>query len=347
MQPSEKPLIFIISPYYLPGYQSGALRTLANLVDRFSDKFDFRILTDNHDVNDLIPYNSVKSDEWNMLENAEVFYMSSKTRNWRELKKIFESLNPDIVYLNSFFFPTVIQYLTLRRCGIINKKPTIITPKGELSAGALKVKSAKKQIFLKWAKITGIYRDLIWQASVSEEEKEINSFNAQSEVFVVNDIPTRDYKFQPEHYIKKKEQGSAKFIFVSRIDPKKNVKKAIELLAKVKGDVEFEIYGPVPFSEYWRECVNIINHLPPNVKVEYKGILDFENVIERISQAHFFLLPTLGENFGHVILESLSAGTPVIISNNTPWLGLEKQNIGFDLNLENEEEWVKVLEKTC
>ena len=29
-------------------------------------------------------------------------------------------------------------------------------------------------------------------------------------------------------------------------------------------------------------------------------------------------LPTKGENFGHVILESMSAGTPVLISDTTP-----------------------------
>ena len=33
-----------------------------------------------------------------------------------------------------------------------------------------------------------------------------------------------------------------------------------------------------------------------------------------------FVFPTLGENFGHVIYESLMCGTPVLVSDNTPWL---------------------------
>jgi glycosyltransferase involved in cell wall biosynthesis len=32
-----------------------------------------------------------------------------------------------------------------------------------------------------------------------------------------------------------------------------------------------------------------------------------------------FILPTLGENFGHVILEALTAGTPVLTSDQTQW----------------------------
>ena len=37
----------------------------------------------------------------------------------------------------------------------------------------------------------------------------------------------------------------------------------------------------------------------------------------------FLILPTKGENFGHVIAESLSASLPVIISQNTPWRNLQ------------------------
>ena len=45
-------------------------------------------------------------------------------------------------------------------------------------------------------------------------------------------------------------------------------------------------------------------------------------------------LPTQGENFGHAILESFMNSRPVIISNKTPWLNLEKENVGWDLSLD-------------
>jgi len=40
---------------------------------------------------------------------------------------------------------------------------------------------------------------------------------------------------------------------------------------------------------------------------------------ERLADYDAFIFPTLGENFGHVIIESLSAGCPVLCSDQTPW----------------------------
>ena len=57
-----------------------------------------------------------------------------------------------------------------------------------------------------------------------------------------------------------------------------------------------------------------------------------------------YFLPTHGENFGHSIVEALSAGKPIIISNSTPWRDLRMQNIGWDIPLENEGQFRKVIE---
>jgi hypothetical protein len=54
-----------------------------------------------------------------------------------------------------------------------------------------------------------------------------------------------------------------------------------------------------------------------------------------LSEYHFLLLPSKGENFGHSIIESFLANRPVIISKNTPWKDLAAKKLGFDLD-ENE-----------
>ncbi len=48
---------------------------------------------------------------------------------------------------------------------------------------------------------------------------------------------------------------------------------------------------------------------------------------------HLLVLPTRGENFGHVILEALLAGCPVLVSDQTPWRGLASRRAGWDLPL--------------
>lgn len=52
-----------------------------------------------------------------------------------------------------------------------------------------------------------------------------------------------------------------------------------------------------------------------------------------------FVFPTLGENFGHVVIESLSAGTPVFMSNTTPWKSFSKYKFLTCISLDNKQIW--------
>jgi len=47
--------------------------------------------------------------------------------------------------------------------------------------------------------------------------------------------------------------------------------------------------------------------------------------------AHFSVLLSRGENFSHAIGESLLAGCPVLISDQTPWFFVGEQNAGIVL----------------
>jgi hypothetical protein len=69
--------------------------------------------------------------------------------------------------------------------------------------------------------------------------------------------------------------------------------------------------------------------MPSNVLVKYCGPLPPENVPERLGAYHFFVLPTLGENFGHAIHEALSAEVPVLIGCGTPWTSVTSMNAGW------------------
>jgi glycosyltransferase involved in cell wall biosynthesis len=48
-----------------------------------------------------------------------------------------------------------------------------------------------------------------------------------------------------------------------------------------------------------------------------------DDVPGTFAQYDLFAFPSRGENFGHVVLESLSVGTPVLVSDRTPWKGGE------------------------
>jgi glycosyltransferase involved in cell wall biosynthesis len=75
--------------------------------------------------------------------------------------------------------------------------------------------------------------------------------------------------------------------------------------------------------------------------VEWIGHLDQPDIRPRIRDFHLFIFPTLGENFGHAIFEALGSGKPVLISDRTPWHGLEAAKAGFELPLDDPEAWLE------
>ncbi|HEY0003146.1 MAG TPA: glycosyltransferase, partial [Actinoplanes sp.] len=55
------------------------------------------------------------------------------------------------------------------------------------------------------------------------------------------------------------------------------------------------------------------------IRVRYRGELAQGQVRPTFARYDAFVFPTRGENFGHVIAESLSVSCPVICSAETPW----------------------------
>ena len=90
-----------------------------------------------------------------------------------------------------------------------------------------------------------------------------------------------------------------------------------------------------------------MNELPANIKVEAEGEIPGPQIPNHLADNfHYFLFPTLHENFGHVIHESLAAGCPVIISDQTPWQDLQQKGIGWDIPLADTEGFTHAI-KTC
>src|SRR5690554_3361323 len=58
---------------------------------------------------------------------------------------------------------------------------------------------------------------------------------------------------------------------------------------------------------------------------------------------HAVFLPSRGEKFGHVILESFMAGRPVVIGDQTPWRNLAEKQAGWDVPLADQAAFAEAL----
>jgi glycosyltransferase involved in cell wall biosynthesis len=278
------------------------------------------------------------------VDQTKIYYSSDKNLSTVRIAQLLKEVSPDAIYLNSFFGFLDMKCLVLRRLGMFPDIPVILAPRGELSAGALSLRATKKRIYLGLVLCLGLYRGLVWHASSQAEATEIRRlFGEAADVRIAPNMPGAADSEMTEPRKITKEKGTLRLVFLSRIVPKKNLLQALTAVSSLEGDVCLDIYGTLPATSYWEESRRVIEKLPANIRVTYGGVLTHAQVNETLSRYHFLLLPTLGENFGHVILEAMTAGCPVIISDRTPWLGLAAKGAGWDLPLERADAWEKVL----
>jgi|LSQX01.1.fsa_nt_gb glycosyltransferase involved in cell wall biosynthesis len=336
MTKSRKPAVLVLSDAYLPGYKSGGpIRTLANMVEQLGDEFAFLIATRNREIHGSVPYPNCPTATWRNLGKAKVIYFSPRQWTLPMARRVVKDAKCDIIYLNSVFSTDyTICPLLLRVSHRIPPAPIILAPRGELSPGALRIKRIKKAAFLQLMLRFGLYRNVRWQATTVEEEADIRRWFGEKALISIAPNLRSCHDGAVRVPAARKQSGEASIVFLSRISRMKNLDGALRLLAGVRGRVAFHIYGPEEDAAYWDECTRIIAALPNNIRVEYHGAVQNDKVPETLAAHDLFLLPTLGENFGHVLLEALLAGLPVVTSDRTPWRELTAKRVGFDLPLE-------------
>lgn len=340
---SSRPVILTFVRYYLPGYKAGGpIRTIANLVDALGDELDFRIVTSDRDATDTEAYSGLTTDgTWTQVGKARVLYLSPTQKGLRRITRILRETPHDVLYLNSFFDPVFTQKpLLARRLRLAPKTRCIIAPRGEFSEGALKLKAWKKKTFRLAARTIGLYGDVEWQASSEHEEDDIRRTmgSVARRIKVAIDLPDMTLR-EPPPFIPRMEGEPLRIVFLSRISPMKNLDFALAVLRQVKVPVRFDIYGPIRDEPYWARCRKMIAQLPAHMEARYRGSVEHDRVASVLVEYDLFFLPTLGENYGHVIFEALAAGTPVLIADTTPWRELAEAGVGWDLPLERPDDF--------
>ena len=334
----HRPAILTYMAYYLPGYKAGgALRTLQGLVEGMGDAFDFRIITRDRDLNDEAPYPGIETDAWQPVGKAQVCYLAPDRVNRATLREIARETPHDLAYFASFLDPRfTIDPLLSRRLGQVPRVPSIVAPQNELSPGALSLKAPKKKAFIAAARLGGLYRDCTFHASSELERDEILAQFPNAEVVVARNLQTAPSEADAPAPAPK-EPGALRAIFMSRISAKKNLAGALRMLGQLPAEarVEIDVYGPVDDPPHWEECQGVIASMPGHVTVNVCGPLENHRIPEVMPNYHLFMLPTLGESFGYAILEAMLWGCPVLISDRTPWEGLEAAGAGWDIPLED------------
>ena len=335
-----KKKLLIFTEYFLPAKKGGGpVSSIRNIIDLLHEDLEIRVVCFNHDMNSSEPLQDIKSDEWNNWENkAEVFYASKQFLSKNNIYNLIEDFSPNTIYLNAIFVYQFVVFPIWASKKIDAK--VVIATRGMLQEGAIANKPLKKKVYFSILRLLGVLNKVRWHATDKQENIDIKNTFKGEEIDVLKNIPIKPLK----ELRKLQANNAIKLIYLSLVSEKKNLTFLLQALKRTNSlEIEFDIYGPIKDVEYWNECKILINEMPMNIKVSYKGEVNPEDVTETISKYNLFVLPTLGENFGHAIFESFACGVPVLISDKTPWINLEEKNIGYDLALD-ETLWTKTIE---
>jgi len=209
----------------------------------------------------------------------------------------------------------------------------IISVRGMLHPGALTQKAFKKKAFLFLMKLWGWQRKVVFHVTDEGERefviKELGIRNEELGIKVAGNFPNL-FGALP---LPEKEVGKLKLVSVGLISAMKNYLLVLEALRQAQGDIRYDIYGPVKDAGYWEECKAVIKTLPEHIVVNYHGAIEPLGIEAALAASHVFILPSKSENYGHSIIEALSAGRPVITSNGTPWNELREARAGINVDL--------------
>ena len=274
-------------------------------------------------------------------ENFYVKYYNEQIKNKFSFNFIFGVWSDiklaDVVYIQYIFHYTVFFAVFF---SFLLSKRVIISPRGSLSKWGLNYKHKfKKFLWLNYF-IRPLVKDVTWQASSYLEKDDICRVFTNSKVEVITDGIDFD-SFQNTEELSKLDLVNlftyGNFSFVSevffsmgRIHEIKGFDiliDAFNLFVRDSPHAKLIIAGSNDGFEMALKKQIISNNLSDSVFLI--GQVDHKQKCLLLRNATAFVLASRFESFGIVIAEALASGIPVIVSNKTPWIDIERNNCGI------------------
>ncbi|MGQ0590669.1 MAG: glycosyltransferase [Sphingosinicella sp.] len=317
----------MLQRYFWPGFDStGPNQSVMEMIRALSDRFRFRVIAD------ATP--DEEAGRWTELHGIERLPLRAGWLGSKGLRETLIETPHAAILANSFFDPTqTIATLLLRRFGRIPYRPLLLASRGEFARSALATKPFRKNVYLRTMRAAGLLSGVIMQATDEREAADVaRALGPNIPIVITPNIRT----IAPLPFHPPRQPGEAlRIAFLGRIDRIKNLDFALDRLREADVPARFNMYGVSLDEPYWLACRQSIERLPPHIVAKYHGVIPNGEVLPMMARHDLLLLPTGGENFGHAIVDSLAAGTPVLISDRTRWRGLEAEGAGWDVSLED------------
>lgn len=208
-------------------------------------------------------------------------------------------------------------------CKWKNLRP-LLSPHGMFCDYVLTARNNRKKKLLHTVMGKRLLRHTYLHVSSELEWKECRQINQGWEggqVFNLVDLPEGDFI--------RSDNGVFTISFLSRVDPKKGLDLLIRALSRVTFPYRLQIAGSGD-AAYVTTLKELIASLDMDNSVEWVGWKGSGDKFHFLAATDLFALTSRNENFAIVVIESLYAGTPVLISDQ---VGLatyvQQHNLGW------------------
>lgn len=250
----------------------------------------------------------------------------------KEIAKYLEDERFELIQIQSMWdLPYHKVMVEARRLGI----PYIVTPRGMLEPWSLSQKKWKKKLAWWLYQRNDVQKSACVFTTAKMEADHVSELGITTcKAVIPNGIETVGYPCKSSIGGVKKQ-----VLFLSRVHVKKGIELLFEAWKRIHSDYadwQLLVIGNGE-TEYIHSLENRVGSLGLNDSVKILPPVFGEAKIKVYQESALFCLPSFSENFGMVIAEAMSCGTPVITTTNCPWEILNETSTGWciDLSVDN------------
>jgi glycosyltransferase involved in cell wall biosynthesis len=223
------------------------------------------------------------------------------------LKKLWQQAPKfDVVHIHAWW-----NLVSLFSCliALLRNVTVVVSPRGTLSAYSFNNKNiGVKQLIHNLLGKPMLNKCYLHVTSGRESAAIAGLINPKSITVLPNFVKLQAYK--PS--LKVKRESGLKLIFFSRIEEKKGLDLLLHALVNVTVPYQLTIAGDGD-ENYIESLKAIVANKHIDDKISWIGFQN-ENKFDVLAEHDLFILPSYDENFGNAVIESLSVGTPVLVS---------------------------------
>lgn len=218
----------------------------------------------------------------------------------------------DLLHVHALFSWSTSTGMALARR---RRVPYVLRTIGQLNTWSLRQSPRRKRLLLRLVDRRNLEGAAALHFTSEAEQQEAAALGLATPTFVLPlgvDLP-------PAAALPaRRSPGPTRFVFLSRLHPKKQLPLLFEALAQVQRRQPAAAWTLAVAGDgdpaYLLELQQQVDALGLGERVRWLGFVAGTAKLQLLAGADWFVLPSASENFGIAALEALAAGTPVLLS---------------------------------